>query len=87
MYGSLASSTFVRYETDAFAMVAYSNDNSNESCEPLPANERRPTRPAIERQKNVYSSTCIKLSSMWEKRNDGYLERLSATNAHNSEDF
>ena len=36
---------------------------------------------------NVYSSTYIKLSSMWEKRNDGYVERLSATNAHKSEDF
>ena len=36
---------------------------------------------------NVYSSMYIKLSSMWRKRNDVYVEQLSATKAHKSEDF
>ena len=37
-------------------------------------------------RENVYSSAYIKLSNMWRKRNV-YVERLSATNAHRSEDF
>ena len=36
---------------------------------------------------NIYSTTYIKLSSMWRKRNDVYAERLSATNVHKSEGF
>ena len=39
-----------------------------------------------ERQ-NMYSTTYIKPSNMWRKRNDVYLKRLSATNAHKNEDF
>ena len=36
---------------------------------------------------NIYSTTYIKLSNMWRKRNDVYVERLSATNTHKSEGF
>ena len=36
---------------------------------------------------NPYSSAYIKLSNMWGKRRDVYVERPSATNAHKSEDF
>ena len=36
---------------------------------------------------NVYSSTYIKFSNMWRKCNDFYVELLSATNPHKSEDF
>ena len=36
---------------------------------------------------NVYSSTDIKLSNMFGKRNNVYVEGLSATNANKSEDF
>ena len=35
---------------------------------------------------NVYSSTYIKLSNMWGKHNNVYVEWLSATNAHKGKD-
>ena len=37
------------------------------------------------RDENAYSTMYIKSSSFWRKRNDSYIERLSATNAHKSE--
>ena len=67
-------------------LMTYSNDSSNKSCEPWPGNEQRPTRQAIERQRMCI---VVHVSSFptWEKHKDVYVERLSATNAHKSENF
>ena len=73
------------FVTKSTHLLAYSNDNS--FLQAMAGKRTEADKTSNREGQNMYSTTCIKLSNMWRKCNDVYVQRLSATNVHKSEGF